>query len=196
MAAGETGAPSAGTGPPVDEILVEGVLKGERESFDQLYARYFPRVFRFVDRRMSNRADAEETVQEVFFSLFASLESFRGEAPFAAWVFGVARRTIAARFKRKRRDTVPLGDEEPDNMSALGGFAPRAPDPLESYEASERLHRLEQAIRHDLTDDQWRLFRLHHLENHSIQEIATATDRSEDSVKSHLYRARRLLLAR
>ena len=31
-----------------------------------------------------------------------SLASFRGDAPFAAWVLGVARRTVAGRFKRKQ----------------------------------------------------------------------------------------------
>ena len=44
--------------------------------------------------------------------------------------------------------------------------------------------------------EQWQLFQLHHIENRSIQEIALATRKSEDAVKSHLYRARRLLLAR
>ena len=70
------------------------------------------------------------------------------------------------------------------------------PDPLAQYEASERLARFRAAIERDLSPEQWELFRLHHLENHSIQEIARRHGRSEDSVKSHLYRARKLLLAR
>ena len=178
-----------------DESLVAQVRQGDRSAFDQLYERYFPRVYRFVDRRLSNRADVEETVQEVFFSLFSSVASFRGDAPFAAWVFGVTRRTLASRFKKRRHETVPLGDDELEGLDVLGSVQ-RAPDPHALYEYNERLSRLDSAVERDLSPEQWELFQLHHLENRSIQDIARETHKSEDAVKSHLYRARRLLLAR
>jgi RNA polymerase sigma-70 factor (ECF subfamily) len=178
-----------------DEALVDEVRQGDHSSFDLLYRRYFPRVYRFVDRRLGNRADVEETVQEVFFNLFSSLASFRGDAPFAAWVFGVTRRTLAARFKRRRHDVVPLGDDEPEGVDTQGSVQ-RDPDPHEVYEYNERIARMEEAIERDLSIEQWHLFQLHHIENRSIQDIARETHKSEDAVKSHLYRARRLLLAR
>ena len=68
--------------------------------------------------------------------------------------------------------------------------------PHEDYECAERLDRLSEAARQDLSSEQWELFRMHHLEDRSIQEIAGTVAKSEDSVKSHLYRARRALLAR
>lgn len=182
--------------PLGDEVLVARVAQGERAAFDLLYERYYPRVYRFVDRRLGNRADVEETVQEVFFHLFSSIPSFRGDAPFAAWVFGVTRRTLASRFKRRRLDAVPLGDDEPDGLDPLASSLQREPDPHQVYEYNERLARLDAAVEHDLSPEQWQLFQLHHLENRSIQEIARDTHKSEDAVKSHLYRARRLLLAR
>ena len=46
------------------------------------------------------------------------------------------------------------------------------------------------------TDEQWQLIRLHHLGDHSITDIARETNKSVDSVKSNLYRARKVLLAR
>ena len=179
-----------------DETLVERLRNGDREAFDLLYDRYFKRVHGFIGRRMSNQADAEETTQEVFINLFSSIHTYRGDAPFAAWLFGVARRTLASRFKRRRHEMVSLGLDEPSNVSPFGAMARREPDPHEAYEASERLERMESAVRDDLNHDQWMLFQLHHLENRSIQEIARETRKSEDAVKSHLYRARKLLLAR
>lgn len=178
-----------------DEHLVEHLRSGDRAAFDVLYERYFPRVFRFVDKRLSNRADVEETVQEVFISIFNSIDGFRGEAPFGAWVFGLTRRTIASRFKRKRHETVPLLSDEgegPVHTATIGW----RDDPYEAYEFTERLARMEAAIADDLTPEQWELFRLHHLENRTIQDIARSVAKSEDSVKSHLYRARRTLMAR
>jgi len=176
-----------------DESLVEQVRSGDCSAFDALYRRYFSRIYRFLDRRLSNRADVEETVQEVFINLFSSLDGFRGEAPFAAWVFGLTRRTLANRFKRRRAATVPLpsDDTELAEASAANGDE----DPHLAYELSERLERLQRGVR-ELSSDQWELFRMRHLENRSIEEIAQQLAKSEDAVKSHLYRARKVLLAR
>lgn len=178
-----------------DETLVERVRNGDCAAFDALYQRYFARIYRFLDRRLSNRADVEETVQEVFINLFASLDGFRGEAPFAAWVFGLTRRTLANRFKRKRAATVPMPADDADLGAESGNGAGHDADPHLAYEFNERLERLQRGV-DDLSSDQWELFRLRHLENLSIEEIAQQLAKSEDAVKSHLYRARKLLLAR
>ena len=193
MAASIAALQSDVTCPTPDEFLVERVRAGDQDAFEELYDRYFTRVHHFVARRLRNRADVDETVQEVFFSIFSSIDSFRGEAPFGAWVFGLTRRTVASRFKKRTPLLVALGDDESD--SAFHATT-REPDPHEVYECSERLARLEDAVSSELTDEQRQLFELHHLENRSIQEIAGLLSKSEDAVKSHLYRARKVLLAR
>ena len=180
-----------------DGELIDRVTGGEKEAFELLYERYFPRVYGFLSRRLDNRADVEETVQEVFISVFSSLESFRGEAPFSAWVLGVARRTLASRFKRKRHPTVSLdGPEDPDRVDDMMPMARREPTPHDYYERDERLRQLETAALRTLSAEQRVLFQLHHLEHRSIHEIAHRLAKSEDAVKSNLYRTRRLLLAR
>jgi RNA polymerase sigma-70 factor (ECF subfamily) len=180
--------------PVPDEVLVDRIRAGQQGAFDEIYQRYFPRVFHFVARRLRNRSDAEETVQEVFFNIFASIDSFRGEAPFGAWVFGLARRTVSSRFKKRMPLLVPLGDDDVDG--AAFHAATHEPDPHQLYECGERLARLEGAVANELSDEQRHLFELHHLEHRSIQEIAGLLSKSEDAIKSHLYRARRVLLAR
>jgi RNA polymerase sigma-70 factor (ECF subfamily) len=182
--------------PGPDEELVERVAGGDKAAFEILYERFFPRVYRFVDRRMRNRADTEETVQEVFINVFSSLGSYRGEAPFAAWVLGVTRRTIASRFKKKQHHTIPLeGAEEPATLNVMMPTLQREPTPLEHYECEERIARLERAVAR-LTQEQRTLFELHHLYDRPIQELARRFRKSEDAVKSNLYRARKLLLSR
>ena len=183
--------------PVSDEEYVERVRCGEREAFEVLYQRYIKRVYSFVNRRLHNRADTEETVQEVFTSVFTSIHTFRGEAPFAAWVLGIARRTVANRFKKRQHPTVPLEvDEDPEMVDLLVPILTRASTPLEDYECNERIERLDAAACHDLSAEQLELFTLHHLQHRSISDIAHMVSKSEDSVKSNLYRARKVLLAR
>ena len=180
-----------------DETLVDRLREGDRSAFDELYRRYFRRVYGFLDKRLRNPADTEEATQEVFFNIFASIGSFRGEATFGAWVFGLTRRTLAARFRRKQHPTVPLFEEDVDRSFA-NQTAEHSTEatPLENYELVERVAQLSHTLEHELTPDQRQLFELHHLESMPIADIARSLSRSEDSIKSNLYRTRKRMLAR
>jgi RNA polymerase sigma-70 factor (ECF subfamily) len=197
VAAGRTSAAATSAcDAEADEVLVARLRAGDELAFDRIYARYFQRVYQYLHRRLRNRADAEETTQEVFVNVFSSIDGYRGEAPFGAWVFGLTRRTLANRFKRKRHTTVALNEGGVEKIDLLLTTVRREPDPLESYEAAERLERLADSIRRELTREQIQLFELHHLRHHSIHEIARSLNKSVDSVKSNLYRARKVLMAR
>jgi RNA polymerase sigma-70 factor (ECF subfamily) len=178
-----------------DEALIERAGSGDEHAFNLLYERYFPRVHGFVRRRLHNPSDVEETVQEVFINVFNSMATFRGEAPFGAWVLGLTRRTIARRFKKKQHPTVPLVDEEPEGADPLSGGQQREASPLEHYEVQERLLQIEHHAARSLTPEQRDLFERHHLQHESIQDIAAELHKSEDAVKSNLYRARKILFA-
>ena len=183
--------------PVPDEELIERVEKGDEAAFETLYERYYPRVYRFVKRRLRNRSDVEEAVQDVFINVFSSMSSYRGDAPFVAWVLGLTRRTIASRFKKKRHVTIPLETEaEPERTDLLDLALRREPTPLENYECRERIAQLEDTAAQHLNRDQWKLFQLFHVQHQSIHDIALATNRSQDAVKSNLYRTRKILLAR
>ena len=95
---------------------------------------------------------------------------------------------------RKRLPMVPLLDADQDSTS--GPLVEQRAHALESYECQERLEQLEEVVTNGLSAEQRRLFELHHLEDRSIAEIAAELQKSEDAVKSNLYRTRKLLLAR
>lgn len=178
-----------------DEELVDRLRAGDRASFEEIYQRYFKRVYAFLDKRLRNRADTEETTQEVFINIFSSIDGYRGDAPFAAWVFGLTRRTLAARFRKKRHATVPLFEEDEDvAFTSLTAASQPEATPLENYEMVERASRLDRVLENEITPEQRRLFEMHHLESMPIAAIARALSKSEDAVKSTLYRTRKLLL--
>jgi RNA polymerase sigma factor (sigma-70 family) len=181
--------------PAPEDVLIRQVEAGDEIAFRDLYERYFPRIFRFVQRRIDNRADVEETVQEVFVNIFSSIGSYRREAPFQAWVLGLTRRTIARRFKRKRHPTVPLPSEANEIAEPAMPTIQREATPLEHYECQERLAAIRVRAERDLSDEQRDLFARHHLQDEPVREIAALLRKSEDSVKSTLYRARKLLFA-
>lgn len=181
--------------PLTDEDLVEMIASGDHDAFSNLYDRYFKRVYHFANRRLNNTADVEETVQEVFINVFSSIDSYRREAPFGAWIFGVTRRTIASRFKKKRHPTVPLDDGDSGNIFFDQGASPVAPSAIETIEFKERVRTIKRLMNNLLTPEQRVLFDMHHVQDRPIQEIAQTLNRSENAIKSNLYRARKILLA-
>ena len=190
----KTAQASAGTsGAPTDDELLARISDGEEDAFNLLYERYFKRVYGFVSRRMGNRADIEEVTQEIFISLLSSLGSYRGESVFSAWLFGISRRVVANRFKRKRHVTVPLlDDDDAEMLSPSSGQI----TPLDEYECAERFLQLSKTMERMLSEEQKVLFQLHHIEDRPISEIAQKLSKTEDAIKSNLYRTRRILLAR
>lgn len=178
---------------PTDEEVLRLISQGDEGAFNLLYERYFKRVYGFVSRRMSNRSDVEEVTQEIFISLLSSLDSYRGESVFSAWLFGISRRVVANRFKRKRHVTVPLMDDEGSESIPSASVQVT---PLDEYECAERFTQLTATMDRMLSEEQKTLFRMHHIEDRPISEIARHLRKTEDAVKSNLYRTRRILLSR
>jgi RNA polymerase sigma-70 factor (ECF subfamily) len=99
---------SAGKTGPTDEALVERVRDRDGAAFDTLFARYFGRIHHLVARRLGNPAEVEAAVEDVFVQMISALDAFRGEAPFAAWLLALARRTLAQRSEPGRAPSQPV----------------------------------------------------------------------------------------
>jgi RNA polymerase sigma-70 factor (ECF subfamily) len=170
-----------------DQELVEQILAGSREHFDLLYETYFPRVYRFALKRLSDPGEAEDVAQEVFMTLMTALASFKGESTLLVWIFGVTRNKVNRRFRRPRPRLEPLEEGGALDIAASGPLADEAVD------ARRMLGRCESVIENDLTPLQRRIFHLKHLRRQPIRAIAEALGKSEDAVKANLYRMRRAI---
>ncbi len=170
-----------------DQELVDQILAGSRAHFDLLYETYFPRVYRFALKRLSDPGEAEDVAQEVFMTLMTALGSFKGESTLLVWIFGVTRNKVNRRFRRPRPRLEPL--EEGGALDVASG----SPLADEAVDARRMLGRCESVIENELTPLQRRIFHLKHLRRQPIRAIALALGKSEDAVKANLYRMRRAI---
>jgi RNA polymerase sigma-70 factor (ECF subfamily) len=175
-----------------DHELVQGIRAGSELHFDELYRRYFQRIYRFTYHRVRNRADTEELVQEAFAAVFGSIGAYRGTSSLLAWIYGIAKNTVNSFLRRSRNQETGLERARPRLERApdtLTGGTPEEQLALRRY--AETLHsRLEQ-----LGGWQAEVFVLRHVENLPIREIARRTSRSNDAIRSSLCRVKRLLVA-
>ena len=170
-----------------DGELVEKILQGSAAHFELLYEAYFPRVYRFALKRLRDAAEAEDVTQEVFFTVFNALGSFKGDSALLVWIFGITRNTVNRRFRRVRPQIESLDGDDARELPAGEAPADRTVD------ARRALSQCESVIEHDLTPLQRRIFHLKHLRRQSIRAIATALGKSEDAIKANLYRMRRAI---
>jgi RNA polymerase sigma-70 factor (ECF subfamily) len=77
-----------------DEIeqLILRAREGDEAAFAALYDAFAPRLYRFFCYRVPGPELAEDLTQQVFVKMIEQLPNYRHQgAPFAAWVFRIAR---------------------------------------------------------------------------------------------------------
>lgn len=86
-----------------DEILIAQFQKGDVQAFDVLVRRYKDQLLNFVYRFVSNRADAEDIVQETFLRVFKNKHYYKEIAKFSTWVYTIAGNLAKTELRRRKR---------------------------------------------------------------------------------------------
>src|SRR6185437_9545514 len=93
--------------PTGEHALVEAAQR-DPAAFAALYQVYFARVYRYLRVRLRSEEDAADLTQQAFLKALDALPRYRTHgAPFAAWLFTIARHTLADRYHRLPA-TLPL----------------------------------------------------------------------------------------
>ena len=174
-----------------DDELLRAIRDGEEAAFTVLYERYFQRVYNFAYARLRNRADAEEVAQETFTAVFRSVDAFGGRSSLLSWIYGIAKNMVNNHLRRTKAYDQRIERAETELVRNAHTFETCSPE--------ERLHfrRCADAVEDSLTSvSPWQaeVFALRHFENLPIQEIADRMSRSNDAIRSSLYRVKRLIV--
>ena len=120
-----------------DGELIERVAARERGAFEELYARFSRPVLGLALRRLRDRGRAEDSVQEVFASVWRSAGSYdQARGPGGAWLYAIARNAIVDAQRRRPATTVA---DPPEVVST-------SPTPDEEAEASWNAWRVHRAL--------------------------------------------------
>jgi RNA polymerase sigma factor (sigma-70 family) len=168
-----------------DEWLVVRCQLGERPAFDELVTRWGGPVWKYVRRLTNTDEVADEIAQDVWLRALRGLHRLRDGAKLRAWLFGIARRTLMDRL-REHYATPPMSDVDVTDLVVANDINEVTDDLEEDLAAvEEALARLPVIEREALT-----LFYLREL---SLGEVADVLGVPIGTVKSRLFRARKLL---
>ena len=158
----------------VDATVLARAQRGDMQAFATLYARFGQPCYGLALRLTSNAAQAEDLVQEVFLKLIDSIRSYRGEAPFGAWLKRMTANAAIDQLRKNRR----FADADPEAMFANLDAGETSPAPR--LDAIALLQRLPPRARAVVV--------LHELEGYTHTEIAKLFGQSESYSKSILAR--------
>ncbi len=180
-----------------ERLLLARLRERDEGAFDEVVRLHGDKVFNLVLRMVGNRAEAEDIAQEVFVTLFKSIDTFRGESKFTTWLLRIAANHSKNRIKYLARRATDRGglDGTPEGALADQGEAPvqshvEGPDRL--LEAAQVEDIMQKAIA-ALDEDHRLVVVLRDIEELSYEEIGEITGLPEGTVKSRLHRARTAL---
>ena len=179
-----------------ERLLVRRLRDRDERAFRDLFETYGDRIFSLVLRMIGNRAEAEDLAQEVFVTVFKSIDQFRGDAKLSTWLYRVAVNHCKNRVKylaRRHDRRTGVLDEVAERTAAAQGGEPvasgRIAAPDRALEGAET-ERLVQAAIAELEEDHRLVIVLRDIEELSYEEIASIAGVPEGTIKSRLHRAR------
>ncbi len=181
-----------------EEELVERLKRRDEAAFNELIRLYQARIFRLVFRMLGDRAEAEDLAQEVFITVFKSIDGFRGDSKLSTWLYRVATNHCKNRIKyldRRARGKKKEFDEIAEHGaldSATMNPSAHIARPDQMLEALQKEKILQEAIG-ALDDEHRELIVLRDIEHMSYEQIQEITGLAEGTVKSRLHRARHAL---
>ena len=169
-----------------DAARIQQVARGDLAAFRALFARYYPRVYAFVRRRLSDPGQTEDIVAEVFFELWRSAGRYRGEARPSTFLCGIAHFKCLSALRAERRHK--RASVKTVDMKALERVEDpsSAPDELESR---EQIRHVRQALSL-LPEGQREVVELAFVDGLAYAEIADRLGVAEGTVKTRVARAR------
>jgi RNA polymerase sigma-70 factor (ECF subfamily) len=170
--------------------LVRRMLGGDEGAFDEFFADYFPRLFRFAVLRLRDPDAAEDIVQISLIAAVRHLGSWRGEASLFTWLCTICRREIAAWQKRtSRRVIVPIAEDDPALRAALDSIGAAA-EAADAGLARADTGRIVQLALDHLPPRYSRALEWKYLEDMSVDDIAGRLQCTPKAAESLLTRAR------
>lgn len=176
-----------------EQRLVRRLLDGDERAFDEFFAEYHGRVYRFALPRLNGNVDAAEDVaQATLVRAMRRLETFRGEAALFTWICQICRRQIADHLREAGRhaERVVLIEDSPAVQAALDAIqAPEGERPEAQYEQG-RVGELVRAVLDRLPARYGDALEWKYVEGLSVEEIAMRLGIGTTAAQSLLARAR------
>jgi len=168
-----------------DKLAVEQILSGQKDLFRLLVRRYERSVYGMGMGFFRNDEDARDFAQEVFLKVYRNLSGFEGRSSFSTWLYKIAYNTALNGINR-RKEYWSLAEGQ-DEIEAGGDGTPEEIMLRKAAKEAVLASLRELPERYRICVDLFFFY------ERSYQEIEAITGFPVNTIKSHVFRAKKLL---
>lgn len=175
-----------------DELVVQRVLKGEKELFEILLRRYNQTLYRVIRGYLQEEQDVEDAMQDTYLKAYEKLYQFQGKSGFSTWLIriGINEALLRIRTLKKQSLSAYKTDDYPENIIQLPDSKHINPESQIIHQETRQL--LEHAI--DQLPEKYKVvYILKEVEGMENDAIASCLELSDSNVKVRLHRAKTIL---
>ena len=172
--------------------LIENILAGDINLFQQIIEEHKRLVIHVVYRMIDSNEDREDICQDVFMKVYQNLNKFKHESKLSTWIATVAYNRCINFYNKKK--ALLYNDHSMENET-LDSVKSESDSPEDIIESKDITSQLQQEI--EKLPVQFRtIITLYHLNEMKYSEICKIMNLPTGTVKSYLFRARKLLKER
>jgi RNA polymerase sigma-70 factor (ECF subfamily) len=121
-----------------DRLLIQQIRDGDPRAWETLISRYEGRLLAFVQRRIRDRGNSEDVVQETFVGFLNSLPNFDDRRELQTYLFTIASHKLTDHLRRSGRHPLrSLGDSSSELLDQQIDGHPAASSAARSEERKE-----------------------------------------------------------
>lgn len=168
-----------------DKAIVAKILSGNTQDFAVIVKSTEKLVTQIVRKMTVNQDDQKDLVQDIYLKVYQNLASFQYKSKLSTWIANIAYNTTINYLQKKK---IPILDIE-ENIESKFKLSENIEVEIFKNETLEILH----IELNKLPPLYKTLLTLYHLEELPNREISDITKLPEGTIKSYLYRARKIL---
>ncbi len=169
-----------------DQELVEKIIAGNEHAFTILVKKYQRLVSFIVYRVIGEEEKSKDVCQEVFVKVYLKIESFHFNSKLSTWIATIAYREAVNTLKKEKKTSFNELTTENEHSNVSDQDPHRQ---MEKMELKDQIHYLIDKLPYQYKT----VLTLFHLNEFNYKEIYEITGWPEGTVKSYLFRARKLL---
>jgi RNA polymerase sigma-70 factor (ECF subfamily) len=166
---------------------IQRIRQQDERFLQQLYKDVFPIMMSVAVRFMNNREEQLTAVHNTFLKMIRSIDQFRCNSSFEAWIVRILRNELIDEFRRNNKQSAIKFSELKDDIQDHNFQI----DQLENTAPAQLLQLL-----NELPPASKVVFNLYAIDEYSIKQISEALEISIETVKWHLKTSRKTLRAR
>lgn len=160
---------------------------GDQNAFMQIVEAYQRPVYNLCYRMLNDSAEAEDAAQETFIRVYTKIGGYNPKRKFSSWILSIASHYCIDRLRKRRFQLVSW-----DDLSSWRWFTAKEAEPEEAALTGERHSDVQQMVA-SLPPDYRAVVVLRYWHEMSYEEIAETLNCTISTIKSRLFRARKMM---